>query len=62
MTASQAGVSASIFQIAAIAGAVGVPILLRWCAGPRIAVAAVVRRLGRAAAWPPVRPIPPKAT
>ena len=41
MTASQAGVSASIFQIAAIAGAVGVPILLRWCAGPRIAVAAV---------------------
>jgi len=41
MTASQAGVSASIFQIAAIAGAVGVPVLLRWCSGPRTAVAAV---------------------
>ena len=41
MTAAQAGVSASIFQIAAIAGAVGVPVLLRWCAGPRLAVAAV---------------------
>ena len=41
MTPSQAGVSASIFQIAAIAGAIGVPVLLRWCAGPRLAVAAV---------------------
>ena len=41
MTASQAGVSASIFQIAAIAGAVGVPVLLRWFSGPRTAVAAV---------------------
>jgi len=34
-------VSASIFQIAAIAGAIGVPVLLRWCAGPRIAIVAV---------------------
>lgn len=41
MTASQAGVSASIFQITAIAGAVGVPVLLRWCGGPRVAMAAV---------------------
>jgi CP family cyanate transporter-like MFS transporter len=48
MSAAQAGVSASIFQIAAIAGAVGVPVLLRWCAGPRMAVAAVV------AAWVPL--------
>lgn len=41
MTPSQAGVSASIFQITAIAGAVGVPVLLRWCGGPRVAMAAV---------------------
>lgn len=41
MTASQAGVSASIFQIAGIAGAVGVPVLLRWCSGPRTAMAVV---------------------
>jgi CP family cyanate transporter-like MFS transporter len=34
-------VSASIFQIAALAGAVGVPVLLRWCSGPRTAMAAV---------------------
>ncbi len=40
MTASQAGASASIFQITAIAGAAGVPVLLRWCA-PRVVVAAV---------------------
>ena len=41
MTPAQAGVSASIFQIAALAGAVGVPVLLRWCSGPRTAMAAV---------------------
>ena len=41
MTPAQAGVSASIFQIAAIAGAVGVPVLLRWCSGPRTAMAVV---------------------
>jgi CP family cyanate transporter-like MFS transporter len=42
MTPAAAGVSASIFQIAGIAGAVGVPVLLRWFAAPRVAVAAVV--------------------
>ena len=41
MTPAQAGVSASIFQIAALAGAVGVPVLLRRCSGPRTAMAAV---------------------
>jgi MFS transporter, CP family, cyanate transporter len=40
MTASQAGASASIFQITAIAGSAAVPVLLRWCA-PRVVVAAV---------------------
>jgi MFS transporter, CP family, cyanate transporter len=42
MTAAAAGVSASIFQIAAIAGAVGVPALLRWFASPRVALMVVV--------------------
>jgi CP family cyanate transporter-like MFS transporter len=41
MTPAQAGVSASIFQIAALAGAVGVPVLLRRCSGPRTAMAVV---------------------
>jgi CP family cyanate transporter-like MFS transporter len=41
MTPAQAGVSASIFQVAALAGAVGVPVLLRWCSGPRTAMAVV---------------------
>ena len=55
MTASQAGVSASIFQIAAIAGAVGVPVLLRWC-GAAHGDGGGVRRVGRAAARAPARP------
>jgi len=41
MTPAQAGVSASIFQVAALAGAVGVPVLLRRCSGPRTAMAVV---------------------
>lgn len=45
MSPAQAGVSASIFQIAAIAGAIGVPALLRTRAGAWGAVAVVV------AAW-----------
>ena len=56
MTAAQAGVSASIFQIAAIAGAVGVPVLLRWCAGPRMAVVAVVAACGPLPLRPPFAP------
>jgi CP family cyanate transporter-like MFS transporter len=41
MTDSAAGVSSSIFQIAAIVGAFGVPVLLRACPSPRIVVAVV---------------------
>jgi CP family cyanate transporter-like MFS transporter len=45
MTPAAAGASASIFQIAAIVGAFGVPVLLRVCPGPRVVVLVV------AAAW-----------
>jgi CP family cyanate transporter-like MFS transporter len=45
MTPAAAGASASIFQIAAILGAFGVPVLLRLCPGPRPVVLIV------AAAW-----------
>jgi len=45
MAPGAAGVSASIFQIAAIVGAFGVPVLLRVCPGPRMVVLIV------AAAW-----------
>ncbi|GAA4685283.1 CynX/NimT family MFS transporter [Pseudonocardia yuanmonensis] len=41
MTDSAAGVSSSIFQIAAIVGAFGVPVLLRLCPSPRIVVTVV---------------------
>ena len=45
MTSGAAGASSSIFQIAALVGAFGVPVLLRVCPGPRIVVLIV------AAAW-----------
>ena len=45
MTPGAAGASSSIFQIAALAGAFGVPVLLRVCPGPRAVVLVV------AAAW-----------
>jgi MFS transporter, CP family, cyanate transporter len=45
MTPGAAGASASIFQIAALVGAFGVPVLLRVCPGPRMVVLIV------AAAW-----------
>jgi MFS transporter, CP family, cyanate transporter len=45
MTLGAAGASASIFQIAALVGAFGVPVLLRVCPGPRMVVLIV------AAAW-----------
>jgi CP family cyanate transporter-like MFS transporter len=45
MSPGAAGASASIFQIAAIVGAFGVPVLLRVCPGPRLVVLIV------AAAW-----------
>ena len=38
MDASRAGVSSSVFQIAALAGAFGVPLLLRAFRGPRVTV------------------------
>ena len=42
MDAATAGVSASIFQVAAIAGAFGIPALMRACPAPRVAIGAVV--------------------
>jgi MFS transporter, CP family, cyanate transporter len=45
MTPGAAGASSSIFQIAALVGAFGVPVLLRICPGPRMVVLIV------AAAW-----------
>jgi CP family cyanate transporter-like MFS transporter len=45
MTPGEAGASSSIFQIAALIGAFGVPVLLRVCPTPRIVVLIV------AAAW-----------
>ncbi|MGE3289346.1 MAG: MFS transporter [Pseudonocardia sp.] len=41
MSTAAAGVSASVFQIAALAGAFGVPVLLRLASDPRIAVLVV---------------------
>jgi CP family cyanate transporter-like MFS transporter len=41
MSRTAAGVSSSVFQIAAIVGAFGVPVLLRLCPSPRIVVAVV---------------------
>ncbi|MGD9531275.1 CynX/NimT family MFS transporter [Pseudonocardia sp.] len=41
MSTAAAGVSASVFQIAALVGAFGVPVLLRLAADPRIAVLVV---------------------
>ncbi|GAA2873274.1 CynX/NimT family MFS transporter [Pseudonocardia halophobica] len=41
MSDSAAGVSSSVFQVAAIVGAFGVPVLLRLCPSPRIVVAVV---------------------
>ncbi|WP_181783894.1 MFS transporter, partial [Pseudonocardia pini] len=38
MTESAAGLSSSIFQIAAVVGAFGVPVLLRFCHSPRTVV------------------------
>ncbi|MEQ3553323.1 MFS transporter [Pseudonocardia nematodicida] len=48
MTAVAAGAGASVFQIAAIGGALGVPLLLRWCRTEWVPVAVV------AAAWTPL--------
>lgn len=41
MSPGAAGASASIFQIAALVGAFGVPVLLRVCPGPRLVVVVV---------------------
>lgn len=41
MSTAAAGVSASVFQISALVGAFGVPVLLRLCRDPRVAVLVV---------------------